>query len=140
MEETIVGAVKGLLSGRVNELLAAGDDPMPPIEFAEPRFGGCMAAGGGVAPEITLAQGERDVKDRVVGVEAYDLTVGFQCAGERECYGYAAAVSGALRDDPTLGGAADRAVLARKKYTPPRQPCCGDLWELVLTLRITVEN
>jgi hypothetical protein len=42
--------------------------------------------------------------------------------------------------DHTLGGAVDWAIVARKKYIPPKQPYCGDRWELILTLVVTVEG
>jgi hypothetical protein len=91
-------------------------------------------------PEITLVQGEKDVKDRIIGVEVYDLTICFKNAGERDCYAYAAAVYRALGHDPTLGGTADRALVTRKKYIPPKNPSCGDRWELALTLLVTMEG
>jgi hypothetical protein len=105
------------------------EDTIPPIEF-----------GGGVEPVIELVQGETEEKDRVIGVEVYSLTVSFLLSGERHGYAYAAAVHQALKTDHTLGGAVDWVVVARKKYVPPKQPCCGDLWELVLTSVVTVEG
>jgi hypothetical protein len=34
----------------------------------------------------------------------------------------------------------DRGVITGKKYVPPKKPYCGDGWELILTLRLTVEG
>jgi hypothetical protein len=124
-----VDGVKELLTGRVNAILADSEDVIPAIEF-----------GGGMTPEIELVQGEREEKDRIIGVEVYSLTVSFPVREGRFGYAYAAAVHKALKTDHTLGGAVDWVVVARKKYVPPKQPCCGDLWELVLTLRVTVEG
>jgi hypothetical protein len=129
IEEKIVDGVKELLTGRVNAILADSEDVIPPIEFE-----------GGVEPVIELVQGETEEKDRVIGVEVYGLTVSFPLSGERHGYAYAAAVHKALKTDHTLGGAVDWVVVTRKKYVPPKQPCCGDLWELILTLRVTVEG
>jgi hypothetical protein len=58
----------------------------------------------------------------------------------RVCYAYAGAVGRALAEDPTLGGAADRAELVKKSYRPPEKPFCGEGWETVLILRIIVEG
>jgi hypothetical protein len=132
IEEKIVDGVKELLTGRVNAILAEMEemeDTIPPIEF-----------GGGMTPEIVLVQGEQNEKDRIIGVEVYGLTVSFPLSGERYMYAYAAAVHKALKTDHTLGGAVDWVVVARKKYVPPKQPCCGDLWDLVLTMVVTVEG
>jgi hypothetical protein len=129
IEEKIVDGVKALLTGRVNEILAEAEEVIPLIEL-----------GAGMEPVIVLAQGERSEKDRVVGVEVYALTVSFSISGERHGYAYAAAVHQALKEDHTLGGAVDWVVVARKKYVPPKQPYCGDRWELILTLVVTVEG
>jgi hypothetical protein len=129
IEEKIVDGVKELLTGRVNAILADSEDVIPAIEF-----------GGGKTPEIVLVQGEQNEKDRIIGVDVYSLTVSFPISGERHGYAYAAAVHKALKADHTLGGAVDWVVVARKKYVPPKQAHCEDLWELVLTLVVTVEG
>jgi hypothetical protein len=105
------------------------EDTIPPIEL-----------GGGMEPVIELVQGEMEEKDRIVGVEVYSLAVSFPISGERHGYAYAAAVHQALKEDHTLGGMVDWVVVTRKKYIPPKQIHCGDLWDLVLTLRVTVEG
>ncbi|GHV13771.1 hypothetical protein FACS189491_09170 [Spirochaetia bacterium] len=125
IEEKIINAVTSLLAGRVNELLEESEDRIPLIEF-----------GYGAAPVIRLVAGELGEKDRVIRSEAYTAAIVFNVPGqdgERDCYAYADAVGRALGDDPTLGGAADRAVMTGKKYTcDPR--------ELAITLRITIEG
>jgi hypothetical protein len=127
-----------LLAGRVNELLGETEYPIPPIEFGNYR------GGSAVAPAIALSTCERTEKERIVRLDAYTLTVTFTVPewpeGERNCYAYAASVATALGENPTLGGAASRAVLTGKKYVPPRQRGTGGEWELVLTLRVTVEG
>jgi hypothetical protein len=130
--------VKRLLSGRVNELLGEAEFLVPPVEFGRYR-------GGDVAvPAIGLAAGERTEKERIVRAEVYSLTIGFSVPdipnGERRCYAYAAAVTTALGEDPTLGGAVDWAELTGKKYAPPKQPGTGGNWEMVLSLRIIIEG
>jgi hypothetical protein len=143
MEESIVGGVKRLLSGRVNELLGEAEFSVPPIEFGRYRGGDV------VVPAIGLSAGERTEKERIVQTEVYSLTIGFsvpdmpsdqRSVGERRCYAYAAAVATALGEDPTLGGAVDRAELTGKRYSPPKQPGTGGNWDMVLSLRITVER
>jgi hypothetical protein len=39
-----------------------------------------------------------------------------------------------------LGGIVDKAVITGKKYNPPKFQNCGEGWELVITLRITIEE
>jgi hypothetical protein len=46
----------------------------------------------------------------------------------------------ALKENPTLGGVVDRAVVVGEKYAPPKKPTFGQGWEVVLTLRVTVEG
>jgi hypothetical protein len=55
-------------------------------------------------------------------------------------YIYAWAVCRALEKNPTLGGAADRAFITAKKFIAPKKINCGQGWEVVLTLRVTVEG
>jgi hypothetical protein len=59
---------------------------------------------------------------------------------ELYCYTYVTAFDKALGEDVTLGGVVDRAVMTTKKYIPPKKANCSQGWELVITLRITVEN
>jgi hypothetical protein len=137
IEEKIIGAVKALLLGAVNDYLADLQFPVSPVELGE-GFGGGVA----VRPVIRLVSCERTEKERIIGVDAYGLSIGFAAPepeGELACYAYASAVVLALRDDSTLGGAVDRAVLTGKKYTAPKCPGCGD-WEVVLSLRLVVEG
>ncbi|GHU83594.1 hypothetical protein FACS189468_8830 [Spirochaetia bacterium] len=139
IEETIIHAVKSLLVGRVNELLEELEDRILPIEFSETLIGGDYA----VCPEIQLRGAERSEKDRIVQLDAYVLTITFSVPehrGERDCYAYAGAVELAIREDPTLGGNVDQAVMVSKKYTPPLHPRTGDRWEIVITLRVTTEE
>ncbi|MDR0557919.1 MAG: hypothetical protein LBG43_08670 [Treponema sp.] len=49
-------------------------------------------------------------------------------------------MAAALGENPTLGGIVDRAVLAGKKYVPPKQSGTGGDWMVILTLRIVVEG
>jgi hypothetical protein len=111
--------------------------PIPPIEFGDYR------GGSAVVPVINLSTCERTEKERIIQMDAYTLTITFTLPehpeGERFCYAYASTVATALRDDPTLGGAVDRAELTGKKYAPPKQSGTGGDWTAVLTVRIVVE-
>jgi hypothetical protein len=137
-EEALIGAVKRLLSGRVNELLEETEYPIPLIEF------GTYRGGSAVVPVISLTTCERAEKERIVRLEAYTLTITFTVPenpdGERGCYAYAGAVAAALQENHTLGGIADRAELTGKKYLPPKHPGTGGDWEIILTLRVTIEE
>jgi hypothetical protein len=138
IEKIIINSLKSLLVGRVNELLGKTEYPIPPVEF------GSYRGGSAVVPVIGLSTCERSEKERVIRLDAYTLTITFtvpeHLEGERNCYAYAASVATALGENPTLGGVADRAVLTGKKYVPPKQNGTGEGWEIILTLRITVEG
>jgi hypothetical protein len=138
IEEILLNSVKKLLSGRVNELLGETEYPIPPIEF------GTYRGGSTVVPAITLSACERSEKERIVRLDAYTLTITFTVpehpAGDRNCYAYAASVAAALGEDPTLGGAVDRAELTGKKYSPPKCAGTGADWGVTLALRLIVEG
>jgi hypothetical protein len=139
IEEILLNSVRKLLSGRVNELLGETEYPIPPVEFRRSVSGGYA-----VTPVLGLSTCERTEKERIVRLDAYTLTITLNVPehpeGERNAYAYAWAAATALRDDPTLGGAVDRAVLVGKKYTLPKQNGTGGDWTVVLSLRITVEG
>ena len=138
IEQRIIAAVRGLLVGRVNEILNEAQFIIPLIEFGD------FVQGCSVAPVITLATCERTEKERIVRMDAYSLTIIFEIAETPEsellCYAYAGAVCRVVYDDPTFGGVVDRAVISGKKYVPPKKPHCGEGWAVVLTLRLTVEG
>jgi hypothetical protein len=140
VEEAIIEAVKRLLSGRVNEMLDEMKFPIPPVEL------GTYRDGSTVVPALALSTCERSEKERIIRLDAYSLTITFglpETPGNEVCayaYAYAAAVDRALREDPVLGGVANRAVLTGKKYVPPKHRGTGEGWEIVLSLRITVEG
>ncbi|MDR3173404.1 MAG: hypothetical protein LBU19_04060 [Treponema sp.] len=137
IEEIIINSLKSLLKGRVNELLGETEYPIPPIEFGNYR------GGSAVVPVISLSACERSEKERIIRLDAYTLTITFTMPehpeGERNCYAYASSMATALGENSTLGGAASRAVLTGKKYAPPKQSGTGEGWEIILTLRVTVQ-
>jgi hypothetical protein len=138
IEENIINSVRKLLAGRVNELLEETEYPIPPVEF------GSYRGGSAVIPVIALSTCERSEKERIIRLDAYTLTITFTVpewhGGERNCYAYASSVATALRENPTLGGVVDRAELRGKKYIPSKQSGTGGDWEVILTLRVTVEG
>jgi hypothetical protein len=148
IEEKLLNSAQKLLSGRVNELLEETEYPIPPIEFGQSGFTGLSSefrqGRNSTAPTISLSTCERSEKERIVRLDAYTLTVTFTVPewpeGERNCYAYAASVATALRENPSLGGAVDWVELTGKKYAPPKQSGTGGEWEIVLTLRITIEE
>jgi hypothetical protein len=139
IEEIIINALKSLLSGRVNELLGEAEFLIHPIEFTHKPSGGYYA----VTPKLAISTSERSEKDRIVLLDAYKVAVTFTVPepyGERNRYAYAASVDRALREDPTLGGMVDYALLVKKDYRGPKYPGTGEGWEMILTLRITTEG
>jgi hypothetical protein len=137
IEEKLLNSLKKFLSGQVNELLEETEYPIPPVEFGDYR------GGSAVVPAVALSTCERTEKERIVRLDAYTLTITFTVpewpGGERNCYAYASSVATALREDPTLGGVADRAVLTGKKYVPPKQSGTGGDWEVELKIHILVD-
>ena len=138
IEQQIIEAVRKLLDVRVNEILGNCEIVVPIIEFG--NTGGMYA----VAPVIALSGCERTEKERIIRQDAYSLIITFTLQehedGELYCYGYSSAFGKALGEDVTLGGIVDRAVISGKKYIQPKKVNCGQGWEIVLTLRITVEE
>ena len=138
IEEAITGAVKKLLDWRVNEILANWEFFIPVVEF------GHIQSKYATSPVVSLISCEKTDKERIIRQDAYSLTISFPLQehpdGELYCYGYAAAFNKALGEDVTLGGIVDRAVLTEKKYVPPKKPHNGEGWELVIKLRITLEE
>jgi len=138
IELRILEAIKKLLSKRVNEILANLEYQVAFIEFSD------YEGGNVVVPVINLSTCERSEKERIIRLDAYSLTITFSLPEKNEseflCYVYSLAVYKALGENPTLDGVADRAVATGKKYNKPKKPGCGEGWEAVITLRITIEN
>jgi len=138
IEQRIIEAIRGLLTGRVNEILGKWEFLVPVVEFSN------FANRHTVVPAVSLVSCERTEKERIIRLDAYSLSISITLPERQEtelyCYGYAAAVCKALGENPTLGGIVDRAVVSGKKYSQPKKPGCGEDWEMVITLRITVEG
>jgi len=136
IEVRILSAVKELLAGRVNEILSNYDVLTPVIEFGKYLKN--------VNPSIALNACETTEKERIVRVDAYALTITFSVPETEDseifCYGYNHAFCKALSENTTLGGIVERAIVTERKYTPPKVKGCGNDWEVVLKLRITVVN
>ena len=138
IEQQIIESVRKLLTGQVNEILSKWEFFVPVVEFS--AFTNKYA----VAPVISLVSCERSEKERIVQQDAYSLSITFNLPETQDtelyCYGYAAAVCKAIGENPTLGGVVDRAVVSGKKYRQPKKPGCGEDWETVIGLRVTVEG
>jgi hypothetical protein len=138
IETRIITAIRELLTGRVNEILGNSQYLIPVIEF------GTFSSSSIINPVISLAGCERTEKERIIRLDVFMLTVAFSLPeipeSELFCYAYSAATDMALKEDVTLGGVADRAVITEKKYVPPKKANCGQGWELNISLRITVEG
>jgi len=138
IELRILDAIRKLLSGQVNEILSKWEFLVPIIEFS------AFANRHIVAPAISLVSCERNEKERIIRMDAYSVAITFTLPETQEtelyCYGYAAAVCKAIGENTTLGGIVDRAVISGKKYTMPKKPGCGEDWEMVIALRVTVEG
>ena len=138
VETRIIDAVRKLLTGRVNDLLGETEHQIPLIEFSD--YEGKSA----VVPVIGFSGCEQSEKERLIRLEAYSLTIIFSLPDVREsemfCYAYSGAVGKAFFDDTTLGGVVDNAVVTGKRYVPPKNASYGDGWELIVSLRVTVEQ
>ena len=138
IEQRIIEAVKGLLTGPVNEILGKWEFLIPVIEFG--NIGGNYA----MSPVVTVSGCEQTEKERIIRLDAYTVVINLSIQehedGELYCYAYSGAVGRSVYDSPTLGGIVDRAVITGKKYVPPKKPNCGEGWGLAITLRVTVEG
>jgi len=138
IELQIIDAVRGLLLGKVNELLGDLGFFIPLIEFG--NYNGTDV----VVPMVSLSTCERSEKDRLILLDAYSVSITFSLPDTEEnefnCYAYSAVVGKALELNPTLGGIVERAVITGKKYIEPKKQGCGQEWQLNITLRVTVET
>jgi len=138
VEQQIIGAVRKLLTGKVNELLGDTEYHIPLIEFSDYK------GGSAVSPVISFSSCEQSEKERIIRLDTYSLTITFSLVdtpdSELHCYAYSGAIGRAFFDNPTLGGVVDRAVITNKKYTAPKNPHCGEGWGLTISLRVTVEG
>jgi len=138
IETRILSAVRGLLAGRVNEILREMENVVPVVEFGD------YDGEGSVVPVIVLASCKQTEKERIIRLEAYTVSISFSLPESQEselyCYAYSGAISRAVYDNPTLSGVVDKAVITGKKYIAPKKQHCGDGWSLEMTLHITVEE
>jgi hypothetical protein len=138
IEEAIIGAVKSILTGRVNEKLNDYNFYFPLLEFSS------YVGANAIVPLVSLSLCERTEKERIILLDAYSMTITIEMPenpdSELYCYAYSTAFDKALGENVTLGGIVDRAVITSKKYMPPKKSDCGQGWELIITMRITVEG
>ena len=138
VELQIINTVKKILTSRINEMLCDMKFPVPTVEFGE--YLGNYA----VIPSVTLSSCERTEKERIIKLDAYSLTVVFTLPetpeSELYCYAYSNAVSKAINENPSLCGVANRAVITGKKYISPQKANCGEGWQLIITMRIVIEE
>jgi hypothetical protein len=138
IEQQIITAVRELLTERVNKMLGDMQFSIPLIEF------GIYRGVSVVVPVIALSSCECSEKERIVRMDAYSLSITFNMPETVEseffCYAYASAVRKAVEKDKTLSGLVNKVMIAGKKYTAPKTENCGQGWELVITLRITIEQ
>ena len=138
IEQRIIGAVRGLLIGRVNGLLREFQFYIPVVEFKG------SSDWSSVDPVILLSGCEQSEKERLIKIDAYSLSITFNVPefddSQLFCYAYAAAVCKVFEENPTLGGVVSRAVISSKKYIQPKKLHCGDDWGVVVSLRVTVEE
>ena len=71
IEQQILGAVRGLLVGRVNEILGEMEFTVPPVELGE------YSGGSVVVPVIVFSTSERSEKERIIRLDTYSLTIVF---------------------------------------------------------------
>ncbi len=138
IELQIISAVRGLLSGKVNELLTDMQFSIPLVEFG--NYDGADV----VVPVVALDCCERTEKERIIRVDTYSVSITFNVPENEDselfCYAYGSAVCKALELNPTLDRIADRVAVSEKKYVEPKKPGCGEGWQVIITLRIKVEG
>jgi hypothetical protein len=138
IEMQIMNAVRKLLTEKANELLGSIEYAIPLVEFG--NYGGADV----VFPGLSISTCELTEKERIIRLSAFTLTISFNVPdspdSELHSYTYAWAVCRAFEGNATLGGIADRAVVTAKKFVPPKKIDRGQGWEVILTVRVTVEG
>jgi hypothetical protein len=88
IENRIISAVSGLLTGRVNEILQGWEFLIPVIEF------GVIGRNYAISPKVSISSCERTEKERIIRQDVYSVTVCFTLLehedGELYCYGWVA--------------------------------------------------
>lgn len=139
IEQKIVAAIQGLLARQVNELLQKYNFSAPPIQF-----GDFDSRAHVVSPEILLSPCEETDKEEAERLSTYYLSVSFLFPKTREkglyCFAYSDAVRKVVNENPTLDGAAESAVIIKTKFIMPSKFDCGENYDLVVTLQITVSK
>jgi hypothetical protein len=138
IEEAIIEAVKQLLASRMNELLKEVDYPIPYVEF------GSCSGGDAVIPKVAIIACERTENERLALLNAYSLSVVFDVPESADSvlytFMYYCAASKAFDENPKLGGIVDGVVIVNDRIKPPEKTNCGRNWQVVITLRLTVEG
>jgi len=138
IELQIIEAVKKLLTINVNEIIEKWKVFIPLVEISNYKGGSAINA------VYLLSSCERTEKERIINIDCFSLTVHFSVPenpdSELYCYAYGNAFDKALSLDKTLGGIVECATITSTKYIPPKKPNCGMEWELIISLRITVEG
>jgi len=138
VEKKIIEAVKELLTGKVNEVLGNWQFMFGIFEDSE------FKSNTSIVPVVKLLGCERTEKERIICIDAYSLTISLSIPENADseffCYGYSSAISKALKENPTLGGVVNRAIVTDTKYIPPKVANCGQDWQVIISLRVTVEG
>jgi len=138
IELQIISAVRKLLTEKVNEIIEKWKVFIPLVEISNYKGSSAINA------VYSLSSCERTEKERIININSYSLTVQFSIPentdSELYCYAYGNAFDKALSLDKTLGGIVECATITSTKYIPPKKLNCGQEWEVIITLRITVEE
>ena len=138
IEHRVIGAVKKMMSETVNGYFDELEYQLPMIEFNN------FANRYFVTPAIIITGCEQTEKERVIRLSAYSVTItcNIQETPESSLYAFAylAGIRKAVAENSTLGGVVDRAVLTSGKIVPPKVAGCGQEWQVVVDLRVTVEG
>ena len=73
IQEVVIGTVKSLLTGRVNEILHDEEFDTPVIEFRNYQGESRYPTDSGVVPVVALASCEKSEKERIICIDAYIL-------------------------------------------------------------------
>ena len=138
IEEAIIEAVKKLLSETVNRYFEKLEYQLSMIEFnnyANRYF---------ITPTITITGCEQTEKERVIKLNVFSLTITCNIPEMPESglysFAYLAGIRKAVMENPTLNGVVDRAVLTSEKIIQPKVHGCGQEWQVIINLRVTVEG
>ena len=138
IEEAMIEAVKGLLLVGVNELLGTLDEPVSMVNFNK------NSPNDVLMPIISASPCEQTKKERLAHLEEYNVHITIPIRDSRDGFFYSwtyfCVLSKVFTDNRTLGGIVVCTEITERRIRPPVKKYNRDKWEVIYTLRATVDR